>query len=262
MGDILDRGRSELEAINFLERMRKEAAAAGGEVYTLLGNHDALTVSGIFTYAPNVSGFLNDRFSFGQPLDLQRAAVARLPRKQRNRAAAFLPGGPAAKLFASTRPAVVRVSDLIFVHAFLGPEHIALGMEALNAEVSDWMAGSITTPNLSDALWSLLQDRDYGKAAAAIQQSSLCTQVAQVLEALGARALVVGHTPQWTGLNSVCNDTLWRVDAGLSVAAALRRPVQVRVLACGGCGCVCVGDSGNWKADVQREVEQVLGREE
>lgn len=69
MGDTLDRGRNELDVILMLERLREEAGQVGGQVVTLLGNHDAMAVSGIFDSAPNLTGFLPNRFTFGEHVD-------------------------------------------------------------------------------------------------------------------------------------------------------------------------------------------------
>ena len=41
-------------------------------------------------------------------------------------------------------------------------------------------------------------------------------QLDATLRALGASAIVVGHTPQMGGLNSECDGRVWRVDAGMS----------------------------------------------
>lgn len=41
-------------------------------------------------------------------------------------------------------------------------------------------------------------------------------QLRSTLEALNARAMVVGHTPQMGGVNCECDGRVWRVDAGMS----------------------------------------------
>ena len=51
MGDQLDRGNQEIEILYFLERLEREAAAAGGALHVLLGNHETMNVGGRFTYA-------------------------------------------------------------------------------------------------------------------------------------------------------------------------------------------------------------------
>lgn len=41
-------------------------------------------------------------------------------------------------------------------------------------------------------------------------------QLDATLQQLGAKAMVVGHTPQMSGLNAECNGRIWRVDVGMS----------------------------------------------
>jgi hypothetical protein len=44
VGDILDRGDSELRLLLLLERLAGQAAAAGGRMYLLNGNHETMNV--------------------------------------------------------------------------------------------------------------------------------------------------------------------------------------------------------------------------
>lgn len=46
-GDVTDRGAGVLDALDLLRRLQGEAAAAGGEVVVLLGNHEAMNVLGL-----------------------------------------------------------------------------------------------------------------------------------------------------------------------------------------------------------------------
>jgi hypothetical protein len=230
MGDIIDRGRNELDAILFLERLRSQAQRAGGAVHTLLGNHDALAVMGIFDYAPNSTGFLPNRFAFGETLNLTAPRVLRFPPAHRHRAAAFMPGGPAARMFASTRVAALRVNDTIFVHAVFDENHAKVGISSLNEAVRSWLLGM--RPSLPSTVWRLLQDRDYGGREAkdrAKDKAVTCDIVKRALKAAGASRIVVGHTPQWAGLGGACGGTLWRADGALSVMSSLHRPMQVMI---------------------------------
>lgn len=51
VGDQLDRGDNEIQILYFLERLQKEAAAAGGALHILNGNHETMNVAGRFRYA-------------------------------------------------------------------------------------------------------------------------------------------------------------------------------------------------------------------
>eukprot|EP00879_Flechtneria_rotunda_P024719 GHRR01026225.1.p1 GENE.GHRR01026225.1~~GHRR01026225.1.p1 ORF type:complete len:242 (+),score=100.16 GHRR01026225.1:164-889(+) len=51
VGDILDRGDQELKILFILERLQRQAAAAGGALHVLNGNHETMNVGGNFRYA-------------------------------------------------------------------------------------------------------------------------------------------------------------------------------------------------------------------
>ena len=51
VGDILDRGDHELKLLYMLERLQRQAAAAGGALWVLNGNHETMNVGGNFRYA-------------------------------------------------------------------------------------------------------------------------------------------------------------------------------------------------------------------
>ena len=51
VGDQLDRGDNEIQILYFLERLQKEAAAEGGALHILNGNHETMNVGGRFRYA-------------------------------------------------------------------------------------------------------------------------------------------------------------------------------------------------------------------
>ena len=227
MGDVLDRGRNELAVIEMLERLRVEAEAVGGKVITLLGNHDAMNINGIFINAPNTTGFLPNRFAFGEQLHLNDQRLQALPLRSHHRAAAFLPGGPAARLFARTRKGVVIVGDSVFVHAVIDMMYVSLGLEAINAALTTWMEGSSAHQALPYRLWRLLQDRDFGRPAIVLENSGICDVINDVIQTLNVSRVVVAHTPQWAGINGVCGGKLWRVDAALSLMTSMKKPMEV-----------------------------------
>ncbi|KAL0417757.1 UNVERIFIED_CONTAM: Shewanella-like protein phosphatase 2 [Sesamum radiatum] len=50
VGDIFDRGGDEIKLLYFFEKLKREAAKAGGLVITLNGNHEIMNVDGDFRY--------------------------------------------------------------------------------------------------------------------------------------------------------------------------------------------------------------------
>jgi hypothetical protein len=58
-----------------------------------------------------------------------------------------------------------------------------------------------------------------------------CAVLAQTLERVQARRLVIGHTVQQRGANSACDGRVWRIDVGLS--RYYNGPVQALELSAG-----------------------------
>ncbi len=49
-GDVLDRGADSRKVVDFLRKLEREAAAAGGRVHALLGNHEFMRIVGDWRY--------------------------------------------------------------------------------------------------------------------------------------------------------------------------------------------------------------------
>jgi hypothetical protein len=179
VGDILDRGEAELRLLYFLERLAGEAAAAGGAVHVLTGNHETLNVGGRFRYA--TPGGVAEFYRW----DLVRAVGAGLKARcgcdpggpvrphfaqtqargastpsptlaaaggpdgveaagVAARAAALSPGGPIATRFLARHPVALQVGSTLFVHGGLLPRHVPAGpasLDAMNAATASWMRG-------------------------------------------------------------------------------------------------------------------------
>jgi calcineurin-like phosphoesterase family protein len=206
-GDQLDRGDDERQIVDLFERLQKEAAATGGQVIPLNGNHEIMNVQGDFRYVTpgGASSFAGV---------LPRSPQARgAPPAFEDRAAAFLPGGGYALKLAE-RAVVAVVDDSVFVHGGILPEHVSYGIARINGEASAWMRGTdrkapASVANDQAPVWV----RDYSLDPVS---ASHCATLAQVLDALGVQRMVVGHTTQKSGINSACGDRVYRIDVGLA----------------------------------------------
>jgi hypothetical protein len=189
-GDLVDRGDQDREVLELLARVQREAAAAGGELLLLNGNHELMNVAADFRYVTERSF----------------AAFA----GEGGRGPAFAPGGPFAKQLAE-RPLFVKVGETVFVHGGILPKHVRYGLDRMNEQTQAWMRGELPVPPESviaadGVVWT--------RAYATLPEP--CDQLAEVLRALGAKRLVVGHTPQQSGITSGCDGRVWRIDVGIS----------------------------------------------
>lgn len=224
-GDQLDRGDDEQAILDLFERLRGEAEAAGGAFHVLNGNHELMNVAGDLRYV-TPGGFAD--FEGIDGLDLDDPALAQLPPQARARAAALRPGGPYAELLAR-RNTVVVVGPSVFVHGGVLPQHVPNGisdLERLNAEVRAWIGGRSDGRSLESTVlgpegvvWTRLYASDDAEA---------CAQLGEALDRLDAVRMVVGHTPQKSGITSGCDEKIWRVDVGM--AAHYGGEVQVLLI--------------------------------
>ena len=211
VGDQLDRGDGERAILDLFERLADEAYAAGGAFYSLLGNHEAMNAELDFRYVTDGgwADFSDVAYDRADPL------YADYPTRHRGRVAAFRPGGPYARILAEHN-AIMVVGRTVFVHGGLLPRHVDRGLERINREIQSWLRGDRkTAPAVATEddgpFWSRIYSDDEVPPDAAA-----CAALADVLEALDADQMVVGHTVQLDGITSACDGLVWRIDTGLA----------------------------------------------
>jgi Calcineurin-like phosphoesterase len=216
-GDQVDRGDQDREVLDVLEKLEDEAKAAGGSLHVLNGNHELMQASFDFRYVTPRSFQSFHDFSSRAP-----AAAQRLPDAERGRAAAFAPGAPYAQKLARHLTIAV-VGDSLFAHAGVLPAHVDYGLARFNAEASAFLSGhrelSRALANDDSPVWT----RAYGSPDVGAQT---CAMLGRVLQEVGAKRLVVGHTVQKDGISQACGDRLFRIDVGLSAYYG-NNPAQV-----------------------------------
>ncbi len=181
-GDITDRGPDSLKIIRHLQKLEKEAASAGGKVIVLIGNHEAMNVTGDLRYVDQgeFAAFRNSRSealrqavwdSTGKNLlaaykakypamtdkDIRAEWFASTPLGQIEHQRAWAPGGELGR-WAATLPAVVKVGDTVFVHGGLSAVYTAMGgIDAINRRVRAAVAAGDKSPSsiLTDPLGPL-----------------------------------------------------------------------------------------------------------
>jgi hypothetical protein len=73
--------------------------------------------------------------------------------------------------------------------------------------------------------------RDYGGADAGVTaEATACRRLGEALDAVGAKRLIVGHTPQQGGVSSGCNGRLWRSDVGVSRGIYGAKPQVIEIV--------------------------------
>jgi len=209
-GDAVDRGDDDRAILDLLERLKGEAAKAGGELVAMSGNHEIMNASFDFRYVTPGSF---KTFADVAPKDGAVAtALGQMAPESRGRAAAFAPGGPYAAMIAK-RPVIHRIGDTMFVHGGILPKHVTYGIDRMNDETRAWLLGDRSEPpkqltQEDGPIWS----RMYSAAPGPEE----CATLTQTLGMLGAKRMVMGHTVQRNGVTSACDNKAWRIDTGMS----------------------------------------------
>jgi hypothetical protein len=110
------------------------------------------------------------------------------------------------------RNVAIIVGQTVFVHGGIVPEHARYGLERLNREVRSWLLGLSPEPELFAKKGSPVWDRHYSLDV----DEADCSMLAETLELLGARRMVVGHTVQENGITSYCGGSVWCIDVGMA----------------------------------------------
>lgn len=163
VGDLFDRGLRVRDVMDLLMRIQKEAAAAGGEVIVLLGNHEGMNLTGFYRDVnPDAYGTFADAKSnkrrkkaFGKYQRYWRDAATVLgyepapmtgeieqqwmtahPLGRVEYTKAIGPDGIYGK-WLRTLPVVVLIDDVLFVHGGLGPALAGLTIDEINRRAAE-----------------------------------------------------------------------------------------------------------------------------
>lgn len=178
IGDVMDRGDQVTEILWWLYQLEQQAAQSGGQLHLLLGNHETMVFYNDLRYVntkyQQVAAALGTDYS---GLFSESSVLGRWLR---------------------TKPVLVQINDMLFVHAGLHPDYLALGMSL--AEVNEQYRQSLgiakeqlrDVPVLNFLYGSLgpLWYRGYFRGENKITEPVL----AQLLQALQVKRIVVGHT--------------------------------------------------------------------
>jgi len=223
LGDQLDRGGrldetnkeekdkekdedSELKIMNLFDKLHKEAKKNGGAVYSLMGNHELMNVLGDYTYTSEL-GIKH----FGS---------------EEKRYEQFRSGGKLAKKMATTRPVILKIGDILFVHGGITPTIAKkYKIEYINKLMKQFLMGDeklINNKEFKELFInnsSLLWTRRYS------DENPDCKSLNKTLELMKCKKMVVGHTPQ-NDINSKCKCNIWRVDTGMSDAFGTKNHIE------------------------------------
>ncbi len=165
-GDLFDRGLHVPEVLDLLMRLQGEAAAAGGEVIVLLGNHEGMNLIGFYRDVnPDIYARFADKssekrrkhgfeaFKKYHRARAERAGLVAPPisnELKQKWMSLYPPGrieyeealGPEGRYgrWLRSLPVAVMKSDTLFIHAGLGSALAGMSLDEINAEVASEIA--------------------------------------------------------------------------------------------------------------------------
>lgn len=216
LGDIPDRGPNSRMVMDHLMRLEPQAERAGGQVHALIGNHEAMNVEGDLRYVhPGEYAAFADRNSrrlrdtyYRQTQDWLRANPpptgvptfdaafraqweAEHPLGYVEHRQAWAPTGRYGRWIASHN-SVIRINDILFLHAGIGPTYLPAERDAMNDAVRGALNGQ-PDPAFADILTA--QDGPlWYRGLSLNEEAAEEPHLAALLARHGVSRIIVGHT--------------------------------------------------------------------
>lgn len=244
-GDVPDRGPDTLKIVDDLMRLQREAPRKQGRVVTLVGNHEAMNVTGDLRYVspgeyaafttPRSAALREAVFTRNQAAitAAYRAAepeiadpaikakwLAATPLGQLEHQAAWAPTGRIG-LWVANNPAVVLIDRTLFVHGGIGPAYAEMSLDEINRRVAAALQARAmdVTAIINDPAGPLWYRGLVGPSPDdPTPPPPVAAQLDRLLAAQHADRIVIGHTPILTGIAITEGGRLVRIDTGISAS--------------------------------------------
>jgi hypothetical protein len=252
LGDVMDRGTRAKDILDLLMRLEGEAAAAGGMVHMLLGNHEEMNITGI---ALDYPGYVTvEQFVDFLPDDFRREREApyikTLPAEERKKAemegldvrgdeglAGFWRKILTSRDAAASRAyvlgfndtygdwlikqnAVIKINDVVYVHGGISEAMSKWSLREINQVMRTELAffqGRMRNPQQYGKPFHprLVYDPNsplWFRGLATKSEASAQAEVDRTLANLGAKAMVVGHNYFFNRLNGGSSPTIGKLN--------------------------------------------------
>jgi predicted transcriptional regulator len=282
-GDVMDRGPDARKILDLLIRLEKEAEAAGGMVHVLLGNHEELNLTGIvfssnsdYVTLDQFISFLPDSYRKQQEDSLRkkitklRARGRRISEKQAIDAFwnSQIKDPSAQRLYVLNLNeeygpwlrrlnVAIKINDVIFVHGGISEKYSKWGLKEINdlyrMELTDICRALRNSEPPRIIQLSIIYRSDsplWYRELATVAEADLKEEVDAILKNLGARAMIIAHTPvipQTPRDMQRFGGRIWIVDTGIS--RVYRGPASALVIQNGDFHVWGVGDENDDESD-------------
>jgi hypothetical protein len=234
LGDLPDRGPDTDKIIEQMQKLQRQAAKDGGEVFALIGNHEAMNIYGDLRYVhPGEYEALKGRNSRRLRSRYYDAEIVRLTAADKGFVAsnafekqwlqshplgyaehriAWSPEGKFGSWVIANR-AIAKVDRTLFLHGGVSPKLLGMSIDEINGQVQRELSGDLPEElGLSEAddgpLWY--------RGLASNDEQLEAPHVDAVLAAFDVDRIVIGHTP---GLGTIVprfGGKVLIIDAGIA----------------------------------------------
>jgi hypothetical protein len=224
VGDILDDGgrgldydkgvhsADEISIYHLLIDLNTQARQNGGAVFICIGNHELMNI------VYNDYNYVN-KYTESYYINVLKV----------NRRLLFSKGSELVKKLSNILKVVVKLGDYYFCHGGI-PPYITTNTQFLKiiADTNKSLKNILTNNSQKDDNLKIINDITWDRTYGARNISSNdCERLARVLN---GGTLIIGHTIQKGGINSKCNNHVFRVDVGLSDSFGICPKLQALVL--------------------------------
>lgn len=237
VGDVPDRGPDTDRIMRHLMGLEKQARRAGGRVHVLIGNHEALNIIGDLRYVdpgeyealksrsakrlrddyydrvveylrsqaerPTIDGAFREEWNEKHPLGFVEHRQIWHPEGEFGR-------------WVLGHNAVIRINNILFMHAGLGRPYLGLGI----AELNDRIRNELRNPGVIDPDAERLIQSEEGplwyRGFARPAGPEEAEHLAAVLETYDVERVVVGHTPDYGLVKPHFDSRVIAIDSGIS----------------------------------------------
>ncbi|GHJ88497.1 hypothetical protein NliqN6_4899 [Naganishia liquefaciens] len=226
-GDMVDRGTDTIALYRLFQSLRGQARAAGGEMYSILGNHEMMNALGDWRYVTkdDIATFgsiskrqdlLSDQGWIGQEWLSNYTVTAKVPLtpyNSSNHHLAFSHGSlhPNLALLTPFPENPNAIGHSLLAKALRKPmpkPHPPYSYPGLPSDVTK---DEITIYGENGVLW-------WRGLATEDDEAKVCAWAKTLQERLGVRKIIGGHTPNFEEIVSRCNGEVVVIDTGISKA--------------------------------------------
>lgn len=256
-GDIIDRGPEARKIFDLIMKLEKEAEEAGGMVHMLIGNHEEMNITGIAIENPRYVtveqfvSFLPDKFREKKEENFKKEFEKKykdssnfalsFETELRNFWADVLKKNIRARLeyisnfndkygkWILKHNAVIKINDTIFVHGGINKEYSKKSLKYINTqlrrELEEYRLARKQGRNLRSQPKIVYKQNSplWYRGLAQEDEEVFAEEVQIILNNLGAKHMVIAHTPQRGSSRVVSeefvkryDESIWIIDTGIS----------------------------------------------